>query len=101
MAHDIGLLRTSEEIIFTANVRPIQLGTTNETSFVADMYGWGRVSETGGLSESLRTSTFRTVPQETCITRFPFVTRRFIHPDRQICFVSNRSGSTTSATCPG
>lgn len=101
LAHDIGLLRTSEEIVFTENVRPIPLGTPNVTSFVADIYGWGRVTETGGWAETLRTSTFTPVDYETCKIRFPFVSRRFINPDRQICFVSNRSGTLASATCPG
>ncbi|XP_037033478.1 chymotrypsin-2-like [Bradysia coprophila] len=94
-ADDVGLLRTATEIIFSAAVQLIPLGAPILTSYTANMYGWGRITAAGGLSETMRMHPFTTVDRATCLSRFPVVARKFI-TERHICFWNN-----VGATCPG
>lgn len=96
LVNDIAVVKTLDEIIFSSIVRQIPLNNQHVgTSWTVSAYGWGFLSEGGSLSASLTSTLFMTLDHATCLSRFPFVTRRFI-TDQHICiFFSAR------ATCPG
>ncbi|KAJ6639830.1 Protein shifted, partial [Pseudolycoriella hygida] len=94
--NDVGVLRTTQEITFSNTIQRINLGAPLEASYTARVFGWGRVADTGAFSEVLRSAAFTTVSHEICISRFPFVARRFISPNHQICFQQ-----ANIATCAG
>ena len=92
--NDIALLRTANQIVFTASVSPIVLGTSVGAS--ATIYGWGRTTAGGNLSATLLRHSFTIVAHATCHARFPFVARKFITSDGHIC-----TSNANAATCPG
>lgn len=96
LLNDIGLLRTSSDIQFTATVQPVIFNPQTIGGSVATLiYGWGRTAAGSGLSNNLLRQTFTTVTTAVCRDRFPYVSWDYITDDH-LC-----TSATNAATCPG
>ncbi len=96
LAHNVALLRTRTDIVFTGNVQPIRVAAERlEDHRLIMILGWGRTSSASNFPDSLMTAQFNTLPLGTCLAGFPYVTRNYI-TDEHIC-----TSFAGRATCPG